>query len=110
MATDPVSAPCEKETVGSSVHMDEKKMDPNATTLGDYSGAVAKSDPAEIALVRKLDKTIMVPKFYCPSLRASQADKTAYPLGDVLPQLLGSKRSPASSPEYTREGPAPQGC
>lgn len=27
---------------------------------GDYSGAVAKSDPAEIALVRKLDFRIMV--------------------------------------------------
>lgn len=26
---------------------------------GDYSGAVAKTDPAEIALVRKLDKRLM---------------------------------------------------
>jgi hypothetical protein len=27
---------------------------------GDYSGAAAKTDPAEIALVRKLDRRIMV--------------------------------------------------
>ena len=27
--------------------------------LGDYSGAKAKTDPAEIALVRKLDRWIM---------------------------------------------------
>jgi hypothetical protein len=27
--------------------------------IGDYSGAVAKTDPAEIALVKKLDRWIM---------------------------------------------------
>ncbi len=31
---------------------------------GDYSGAVAKSDPAEIALVKKLDYRIM-PALFC---------------------------------------------
>ena len=33
-------------------------------TQGDYSGAVAKSDKAEIALVRKLDLRIM-PALFC---------------------------------------------
>lgn len=32
--------------------------------LGDYSGAVAKTDKAEIALVRKLDMRIM-PALFC---------------------------------------------
>lgn len=31
---------------------------------GDYSGAVAKTDPAEIALVRRLDSRIM-PALFC---------------------------------------------
>lgn len=35
-----------------------------ATRTGDYSGAVAKSDPKEIALVRKLDRRIM-PALFC---------------------------------------------
>jgi hypothetical protein len=34
------------------------------TASGDYSGAVAKTDPAEIALVRKLDFRIM-PALFC---------------------------------------------
>jgi len=33
-------------------------------TGGDYSGAVAKSDPREIALVKKLDYRIM-PTLFC---------------------------------------------
>jgi hypothetical protein len=33
-------------------------------TGGDYSGAVAKTDPAEIALVRKLDMRVM-PALFC---------------------------------------------
>jgi hypothetical protein len=33
-------------------------------TGGDYSGAVAKTDPAEITLVRKLDMRIM-PALFC---------------------------------------------
>jgi hypothetical protein len=37
-----------------------EKKDVAALEKGDYSGAVAKSDPAEIALVRKLDIRIMV--------------------------------------------------
>jgi hypothetical protein len=37
-----------------------EKKDVATLEKGDYSGAVAKSDPAEIALVRKLDIRIMV--------------------------------------------------
>lgn len=38
--------------------------EPEKTQLGDYSGAVAKTDKAEIALVRKLDMRIM-PALFC---------------------------------------------
>ncbi|KAL1602651.1 hypothetical protein SLS60_006068 [Paraconiothyrium brasiliense] len=54
----------------SSVQMDdvaasEKDMKTSAPiAAGDYSGAVAKSDPEEIALVRKLDYRIM-PALFC---------------------------------------------
>jgi hypothetical protein len=43
----------------SAQHDDGLKPD-LAQAGGDYSGAVAKSDPAEIRLVRKLDFWIMV--------------------------------------------------
>jgi len=36
-----------------------KKDEQYQEQVGDYSGAVAKSDPKEIALVRKLDKRLM---------------------------------------------------
>lgn len=36
----------------------------SGTNEGDYSGAVEKTDPAEIALVRKLDMRIM-PALFC---------------------------------------------
>jgi hypothetical protein len=41
---------------------DEKMLeqDEPVNPRGDYSGAAAKTDPAEIALVRKLDRMIMV--------------------------------------------------
>ena len=46
------------------LHDDGVKKNAN-TVQGDYSGAVAKSDPAEIALVRKLDTRIMVCSSAC---------------------------------------------
>lgn len=55
------STDMEKENVmqiESTFNDDEKK------TQGDYSGAVAKTDKAEIALVRKLDMRIM-PALFC---------------------------------------------
>jgi hypothetical protein len=43
----------------------EKDFKTDAPVEGaDYSGAVAKTDPAEIALVRKLDMRIM-PALFC---------------------------------------------
>lgn len=41
------------------LHDDDVKKETNPIQ-GDYSGALAKTDPAEIALVRKLDFRIMV--------------------------------------------------
>jgi hypothetical protein len=42
----------------------EKDLKTSDAKGGDYSGAVAKTDPAEIALVRKLDMRIM-PALFC---------------------------------------------
>lgn len=53
-----------------SLHVDdvaaiEKELKADGPVDGaDYSGAVAKTDPAEIALVRKLDYRIM-PSLFC---------------------------------------------
>lgn len=60
------SADIEKNT---SLHIDdvassEKDLKTEAPPGADYAGAVAKSDPAEIALVRKLDYRIM-PSLFC---------------------------------------------
>ncbi|KAF9874419.1 hypothetical protein CkaCkLH20_07982 [Colletotrichum karsti] len=41
------------------VEHDEKSVKGEAVVSGDYSGAAEKADPAEIALVRKLDRRIM---------------------------------------------------
>ncbi|KAL2883326.1 hypothetical protein SGCOL_001005 [Colletotrichum sp. CLE4] len=41
------------------VEHDEKSVKGEAVVSGDYSGAQEKTDPAEIALVRKLDRKIM---------------------------------------------------
>jgi hypothetical protein len=46
------------------VAMLEKDIKSSEVLGGDYSGAVAKSDPLEIALVRKLDLRIM-PTLFC---------------------------------------------
>jgi len=54
----------------SSLHVDDvassdKDLKTDVPVDGaDYTGAVAKSDPAEIALVRKLDYRIM-PSLFC---------------------------------------------
>ena len=47
-----------KATDGSEAVHDEKVLEQNGA--GDYSGAADKTDPTEIALVRKLDRMIMV--------------------------------------------------
>ena len=48
----------EKATVRHNSLIDEEILKQKAE-LGDYSGAKEKTDPAEIALVKKLDKWIM---------------------------------------------------
>lgn len=40
-------------------HNEDLEVAGKGDQAGDYSGAVEKTDPAEIALVRKLDKRIM---------------------------------------------------
>lgn len=48
-------------------HVEDPEMNLKSERLapaGDYSGAIAKADPKEIALVRKLDKRIM-PTLWC---------------------------------------------
>lgn len=52
-------SPVEMEKQASSHHEDLEKEDAKAAAA-DYSGAVAKTDPVEIKLVRKLDLFIMV--------------------------------------------------
>lgn len=44
----------------SSVMKTETHHDEDVKPKGDYSGAVAKTDPEELKLVRKLDRWIMV--------------------------------------------------
>jgi hypothetical protein len=59
-----------KPNTGFEAVHDEKVLEKNGVDdyRGDYSGAATKTDPAEIALVRKLDRMIMVrleSKDYC---------------------------------------------
>lgn len=51
-----------KSDAGFEAVHDEKVLEQIGVTdnRGDYSGAATKTDPAEIALVRKLDRMIMV--------------------------------------------------
>ena len=51
----------EKDTV---MQIEDAMSGNEKTGQGDYSGAVAKTDKAEIALVRKLDMRIM-PALFC---------------------------------------------
>ena len=67
MASAPVNSPAEAQpTIANdiekhaAVHDERLSADDKRAVLGDYSGAVAKTDPAEIKLVRKLDWWIMV--------------------------------------------------
>jgi hypothetical protein len=55
------------EKAAMAAHFEDPESDSkNNDTIqaGDYSGAVAKADPAEVALVRKLDMRIM-PTLWC---------------------------------------------
>lgn len=59
---------------------------------GDYSGAVAKSDPEEIKLVKKLDKWIMVRLPISIENIFQPTHIIAHPLVDVLAQLPRPQR------------------
>jgi hypothetical protein len=43
-----------------SKHYEEESVKPGVFESADYTGAEAKTDPAEIALVRKIDWRLMV--------------------------------------------------
>jgi hypothetical protein len=58
----------------SSKHHETAEDDEVRKTKGDYSGAVGKTDPAEVKLVRKLDLWIMVSLLLLPFFTLSQGD------------------------------------
>lgn len=64
----------------------------------DYSGAARKTDPAEIALVRKLDRMIMVCLYM--SISQNHTDRAANYLGYVLPELSRSECTSSGTPEH----------
>jgi hypothetical protein len=55
--------------------------------LGDYSGAKEKTDPAEIALVKKLDRWIMPMLVYIKQRSKADADLALKAMAYVLAQL-----------------------
>lgn len=72
-ALSPTTSVASKELEASEIEgtRNEKKIESDDQTVpaageGDYSGAAKKSDPKEIALVRKLDRMIMVCRLSSP--------------------------------------------
>jgi hypothetical protein len=63
----------------STKHYEEQVLKPSALENVDYTGAEAKTDPAEIALVRKIDWRLMV--------RTSQLKLPNFKTDDVKPTL-----------------------
>ncbi|KXH63316.1 hypothetical protein CSAL01_00933 [Colletotrichum salicis] len=57
------------------VEHDEKSVKGEAFVSGDYSGAHGKTDPAEIALVRKLDRKIMLDQNALPQVRLNTLEE-----------------------------------
>lgn len=55
----PHSIRVEDSTTADSCSAEEKHVDESRSGAADYSGAVKKSSPEEIRLVRKLDRRIM---------------------------------------------------
>lgn len=56
---DRVSLDNEKSAAARQTSVYDEEILKQKKEMGDYSGAKAKTDPAEIALVRKLDRWIM---------------------------------------------------
>ncbi|KAK7457335.1 hypothetical protein Landi51_01468 [Colletotrichum acutatum] len=57
------------------IEHDEKSVKGEAVVCGDYSGAHEKTDPAEIALVRKLDRRIMLDRNALPQARLNTLEE-----------------------------------
>ncbi|KXH36603.1 hypothetical protein CNYM01_01499 [Colletotrichum nymphaeae SA-01] len=57
------------------IEHDEKSVKGEAVVSGDYSGAHEKTDPAEIALVRKLDRRIMLDRNALPQARLNTLEE-----------------------------------
>ena len=101
---EPAEAPpkeCSK-TINLNVELDPPPdSDVNVSFRRDYAGAVAKSNPAEIRLVRKLDMRIMV--CHPPSCRDSDfadclpSKSEAHSVVDVLFQLRRPGRTVTGS-------------
>lgn len=66
-------------------------------TNGDYAGAAAKTDPVEIALVKKLDWRIMVSTVPLLSRQTLLIALKAHTLHHVLSQLCRPQRAGAGS-------------
>lgn len=89
----------------------EESLKPAALVNVDHTGAVAKTDPAEIALVRKIDWRLMV----CWPLRTnheklSSDGSLADAVHHVLSQLRGPKCNCASSAKQSGKGSRDDGC
>lgn len=65
----------------------------------DYAGAEAKTDPAEIALVRKIDWRLMVCSANTESFNPKSNSCIANTMYNVLSQLCRQKRHRTSAPE-----------
>lgn len=80
----------EVEKQASSHHEDLEKEDAKAA-VADYSGAVAKTNPVEIKLVRKLDTYIMVSDllflYFLDHVEMLTRQIIAHSLAHVLAQL-----------------------
>lgn len=76
----------EKAAVKHDEGMKAESVKPGILENADYTGAEAKTDPAEIALVRKIDWRLMVT--YSRNTLSNFTDETiAYVMYDVLPKL-----------------------
>lgn len=106
----PVEPTDEKPAIIS--HIDDKSeigTEKHASAAADYTGAERKSDPEEIALVKKIDWRLMVrPLTLYLAFPAQKTGgesilipsaKTANTNGHVLPQLRRSQRNRAGTTE-----------
>lgn len=87
-----------------SEHGDLEKPAAAVEGGGDYSGAAKKSDPAEIALVRKLDRMIMVsPRHHI--LRSGRHLPKTWKADSILSRFFGPCISSTTSTETPSRRP-----